>query len=394
MFPAVRTPQRVRQPGILTRTRLRRALVWDAGNSASALAARSFARRGWIVDWLGAIASPWNHSSCWNGTRISITGPQDPALDRILRQHPLDALLLCGDDQVRWMLARWPELPPAVHAQLPPPESLSLALSKHESMSLARRLGLPVLETLRGNSRLAVVDAGRALLPARGEIVVKGEGGAAGTTVFALSKGKVPSDLQWRRATRLSPSVLVQRRIRGPRFLVTVAYERGAERAACVHEKVAAFPYAFGPTAFGITRRVDLLHDYAQRLFGELQWHGIADVEFRLDRDDGRWYFMEINPRVCATLGIQERAGLDLAGAWARVCEAAGEECGDPRAYRDGVAYAWSVRAMALALRQPWRVPRWGWRCLTSSDSDQDSMGFGSRARALRSSLWMARQRA
>jgi predicted ATP-grasp superfamily ATP-dependent carboligase len=201
----------------------------------------------------------------------------------------------------------------------------------------------------------------------------------------------LPGDSQWQAVTRHAPTVLVQRRIRGPRYLVTVSYARGVERAACVHEKVVAAPYAFGPAAFGVTRRLDVLHDYAAKMFTALQWHGIADIEFRQDLADGRWYFMEINPRVCATLGIEVQAGLDLVGDWARVC--AGHELDEApgRRYRDGVRYAWGTRAVALMASRPWRMPLWGIGLLASEACDFDVMDTAMRRYAVRTGLWIAR---
>lgn len=366
----------------------RRALVWDAGNSSSLLVARAFVRQGWVVDWMGAPRSPFRASPLWN-SRTDLATFEDASLEHVLRSHPLDALLLHGDDQVRWMLRHWPRLPAAALRHLPPPQCLETAVSKQQSMELARSLGLPVLETVVCSSR-AGVAAAAAQLRARDEVVLKGEGGAGGAAVRAVQAGRPPRDAEWRAVTRHAPTVLVQRRIRGPRYLVTVSYVRGVERAACVHEKVVAAPYAFGPAAFGVTRRSDVLHDYAAKMFTALQWHGIADIEFRQDLEDGRWYFMEINPRVCATLGIEAQAGLDLVGDWARVCGGRDADEAPGRRYRDGVRYAWAARAVALLASRPWRMPRWGPGLLASSACDFDVMDGAMRRQAVRTGLWIA----
>jgi len=370
-------------------TRTPRALVWDAHNSSSVLAARSFVQQGWAVDWLGSSRSLWGRLPLWS-TRTFVGEHGDPVLERIFNEHPVDALLLHGDDQVRWMLRRWRSLPASVHRHLPPAESLEIGLSKLRSMQQARERGIPVLDTIVCASRADVAAAGTQL-GTRDEIVLKGEGGASGKTVLALRAGEIPSASQWHAVTSQSPTVMVQRRIRGPRCLVTVVYEHGTERAACVHEKLVAYPLAFGPSAFGVTRRIEILHEYAQSIFRALQWHGIADIEFRQDLADGRWYFIEINPRVCATLGIQERAGMDLAGAWARVCAGRGDLDPPERNYREGVRYAWSVRALAVLMRRPWRMPLWGMRCLLSADSDFAGLDPARRTQVLRLGLWTAR---
>ena len=208
---------------------------------------------------------------------------------------------------------------------------------------------------------------------------------------MALPAGREPTAAQWRAVTAHAPKVLLQRRIRGARLLVTVAYERGVERAACAIEKLATHPADFGPAAYGITRRVDTVHEYAARMFGALEWHGIADIEFRCDVETGDWYFMEINPRVVATLGIEARAGMDLVGAWARVCSGRGSEDPPQRSYREGVRYAWGTRALARAMRYPWTTRPWQWSCLLGAASDLHEIENPIRYRTLREALWMAR---
>jgi hypothetical protein len=368
-------------------TRIPRALVWDSNNSSSLLAARSFVQAGWQVDWLGFQDSPWQRAVVWNSRQV-VGGFADPALERILAEHPLDALLLHGDDQVRWMLAHWQRLPQAIHRNLPPAGSLETTLSKHRSLEFVRGLGIPVLDSVACASRDEVVAASERLGP---HVVLKGEGGAAGSSIVGLRAGQRPSEAQWHAVTCHGPKPILQKRIAGPRALVTVAYEHGVERAAVAHEKSVAYPPAFGPCAFGITRRYETVHAYAEKIFAALQWHGVADIEFRQDAGDGRWYFMEINPRVCATLGIQASAGLDVMAAWARICAGRGAENPAPRSYREGVPYAWGTRALALAMRQPWRVPAWGARCLLSDACDLDVMDADLRRSVLRTAFWLAR---
>jgi len=370
--------------------RVGRALVWDSANTSALVLARELCRQGWTVDWIGGAASPWRTSTAFDGER-TIAGADDEHLLRTFHEHPLDALFLCGDDHVRWILDHWASLPPGVRQHLSKPASLRTALSKEHSMRLALELGVPVLPTERCTSIDEATAAARRLAP-HGEVVLKGEGGAAGCAVASVHSGKPPSLETWTRVTRFAPVAFVQRRIRGPRVFMSVVYEHGVERAACMHEKVATYPADFGPTAFGITRRVEIVHEYARRMFGALQWHGIANIEFRQDTENGRWYFIEINPRVAASMGIQEAAGIDIPGTWAAVCMGRGDDNPPGCGYREGVHYAWTVRGLALAFRRPRDVPAWGLATLLSKRSDLAALDTPLRWRALRLAFWLARQ--
>lgn len=366
----------------------RRALLWDSANTSALLTARALCRNGWTVDWVGGAVSPWRASRYFNGRHTVVTGPSDPRLPELFAAHPLDALFLHGDDHVRWMLQNW-ERVPRVHRHLAPPESLHTALSKEATARLATQLAVPVLPTEICDSPEAVAEAGSRLAPGA-PLVLKGEGGAAGTTLAALRGGRRPDPAVWSQVTRFMPQVMVQRRIAGPRVFMSVVYDHGAELAACAHEKAATFPHQFGPTAFGVTRHVPEVHTYARRMFEALRWHGPANIEFRQDRRDGTWYFMEINPRMGASMGIQDAAGLDLAGTWA-AASTGGAPAPPHDTYRDGVHFAWVVRGLALAMRRPWHLPGWGLGCLLGPNSDFAALDTPLRRRALRLALWTAR---
>ena len=287
--------------------------------------------------------------------------------------------------------AAWPRLPAAVRRDLGQRDSLEIALSKDRSMEHARRAGVPSLPTLRCSHREEVAEAGRVLAGTDG-VVVKGEGGSAGSSVLAVAAGRLPTEEQWAALTRRSPEVMVQRRLAGPRMLVTVVYEHGRERAACAHEKVLAFPEAFGITARGITRRNDTVLDHARRIFETLFWHGPANVELRQDLADGRWYFMEINPRIASSIGIQEAAGMDIVRSWAAVCAGDGASLGDSRAYSAGVEYGWSLPSLSLALQRPLFHGIEAARVLTRR-GDWEVLDGAARTKTLRTAAWLARHR-
>jgi hypothetical protein len=366
----------------------RRALVWDSLNTSSLLVAHGLRARGWVVDSLEPPNSPWHGASAFNGARTLVSLAQEEILERALFAHPLDGLFLHGDHQIRWLVARWERLPAEVRRHLPAKGSLEIALSKRRAMELAAGLGVPALPTRRCASPEEVAAA-LAEVPRGGELVLKGEGGSAGSAVRALAPGQRLAPADYAALTRASPVVLAQRRLRGPKLFVTVVYERGAERAACGHEKLCTWPAAFGVTAVGVTRYVEAVHEYTERIFTALAWHGIANIEFRQDTEDGRWYFMEINPRINCSLGIQAAAGVDVVAAWAAILE--GRAGGFPgRGYRSGVRYRWVVPATALALRRPWALP-WGALLSRRTGSDWGVLEGMSRVGALRTALWEAR---
>jgi len=67
--------------------------------------------------------------------------------------------------------------------------------------------------------------------------------------------------------------------------------------AACVR-KIRQYPPGFGITSFGRTEWRDEVVGPTTRLVAALRWTGLASVEFKRRRSDGRFYFIEMNPRL------------------------------------------------------------------------------------------------
>lgn len=369
-------------------TSVRRALVWAARNSSPGLVARSLRRRGWQVDWLGTrevldAVMPSDEDA------IVLRGPDDLALDRALRELPLDAFLLHGDDQVRALYERRHGLSETVLRHLPPLGSVDVALSKERSAQLAGQLGVPVPRTVRCTDPRDL-QAARREVAGDGPAIVKGDGGSAGSRVRLLRPRQMLTPAEWDDLAASAGSVQVQKQLTGPRLFVTVAYERGEERAACGHQKLGVWPHPFGVTAIGVTRFVPEVHESTERMFSTLRWHGLANVEFRQDREDGRWYFMEINPRVNCSLGIQAAAGIDFGEVWAAICEGRGRAEAPGRRYRSGVRYWWAAPMIALALRRPWSARHW-MPSLLGAGCDLFELESSARWASVRRGLWLAR---
>lgn len=356
------------------------------------MVARELHRRGWVVDSIVTPSCPWLGEPSFNGESIlAEIGSDDARIEQALLQHRWDLVSLHGDRQVQWLHDRWERLPSDLLSHFPPRESLTTAISKVHSLELADELGLPVLPTRCCTRIEEVKRVALELAGPDGEVVIKGEGSSAGSAVRAYRVGRKIPESDWSALTGTSSSVLVQRRIRGPRVLATVLYENGSERSACVHEKLCTWPNGFGVTAMGRTRHVETVHAYARQLFERLRWHGPANVEFRQSIKDGKWYFIEINPRVPSSIGIQSRAGQDLVARWAQIAEGRGAELGPSQDYRSGIFFWWTIPMLALTLRHPGSVT---WKALISSlrQGDWSAMSNRARVHALKTALWCALQ--
>ena len=83
-------------------------------------------------------------------------------------------------------------------------------------------------------------------------------------------------------------------------------------RAAFVYKRLREYPVSGGPSTLRESVKNDELRDIALRLLESLGWKGLAMVEFRVDRRDGRPKLMEINPRLWGSLHLAIISGMDF----------------------------------------------------------------------------------
>lgn len=107
--------------------------------------------------------------------------------------------------------------------------------------------------------------------------------------------------------------VLLQDRIEGPGFAISLLLWNGAVLAAFAHERLREKPPSGGVSV--LRRAISLdkpLLAQAVALLGEFAWQGVAMVEFKRDDRTGIPYLMEINGRLWGSLQLAIDAGVDF----------------------------------------------------------------------------------
>jgi len=106
---------------------------------------------------------------------------------------------------------------------------------------------------------------------------------------------------------------IVQERIPNVReFGFFALYDHGEPVATFQHCQRRAWKYCGGPSAYRESVHIPELETAGRALLDELEWHGLAMVEFLRDPADGEFKLMEINPRFWSSLPFSVRAGADF----------------------------------------------------------------------------------
>lgn len=219
---------------------------------------------------------------------------------------------------------------------LPSPASLAIALSKVQTVEMARRLGIPVPESrvLTGPSENVASEAVTfpvVLKPEKSRMLKDG-------VLYELAPVVVEDENERQEhLARMLPksAVLQQEFVEGKGYGIEVLFDRGRMAWSFAHERLhegAPGGRIGGASTYrrSITPPPDLLHD-SEKILTELKWHGVAMVEFRV-APDGRYRLMEINPRLWGSLALAIDAGVDF--PYGLYCLAAGRPLPPQPRYR------------------------------------------------------------
>lgn len=99
-------------------------------------------------------------------------------------------------------------------------------------------------------------------------------------------------------------------------------YDHGEPVATFQHRQRRGWNYPGGPSAFRETVAIPELEAAGRRLLEELNWHGVAMVEFLRDPETGTFKLMEVNPRFWSSLPFTVQAGVDFPSLyWGQVVD-------------------------------------------------------------------------
>ncbi|MCW4016290.1 MAG: ATP-grasp domain-containing protein [Candidatus Bathyarchaeota archaeon] len=109
------------------------------------------------------------------------------------------------------------------------------------------------------------------------------------------------------------PYPLIQEYVPGTNFSVATVYNNGKPRAFCCIKVTRAWPPEGGNSCYRETVPLtNNLRKYSETLLKALDWHGIAELEFRVDSRDNIPKLLEINPRFWGSLSVAVKAGVDF----------------------------------------------------------------------------------
>jgi protein-tyrosine-phosphatase/predicted ATP-grasp superfamily ATP-dependent carboligase len=307
------------------------ALVLDGHSRAALETLQSLGRLGIAVDLASnADCLGWHSRYC----RHKLRQPEAGEWVADLFAAGEYALVVPSTELSLRALLRLPESHAARRAAvLPATRSLEVALDKQLTWELAGALGVPVPA-----SRL-IASMHELTEPPEFPVVLKPVASLAQAEgqLVGLAPRVVRTRGDWRRILeRLLPLCAVQEQayVPGRGAGIECLFRHGKALWGFQHERLHELPLTGGGSSYRRSAPLDPdLLRASTALLEELQWHGVAMVEFRGSAQTG-YRLMEINPRLWGSRARPMDAGVDFPkGLW---CLATGADPGPQPRYRTG----------------------------------------------------------
>ncbi|MBI5462568.1 MAG: ATP-grasp domain-containing protein, partial [Gammaproteobacteria bacterium] len=299
-----------------------RILVTD-GNTRAALAiTRSLGRAGHDVlvgaNTLRSLAGSSRHCRA----RVCYPDPDryGPSfvdfIGDYIAHEAVDVLLPVTDITLLTIGANRARIPAHCAMPFPDLDTVKTVADKAAMMALADRLGvdIPRSVTVAAATDSAATEHGLSfplvIKPFKSRVATKTD-----WIYTAVTYAHDAADLQQLLGgldPRIFP-VLLQEKIVGPGMGVCICAHRGTVLAAFAHQRLREKPPSGGVSVLRESVALDpLAFEFAARMLDELNWHGVAMVEFKQDLRDGRPKLMEINGRFWGSLQLAIDAGVDF----------------------------------------------------------------------------------
>lgn len=117
-----------------------------------------------------------------------------------------------------------------------------------------------------------------------------------------LIKSKEHFDLFLNEKNKIISDLIVQEFIRGPdtnQWVCNCFFdENGKLKQALIFNRLSLYPPHRGVTSYAISKKNDIIFEYAKEIGSKLNYIGPAMIEFKFDNNDMKYKYIEINPRL------------------------------------------------------------------------------------------------
>jgi predicted ATP-grasp superfamily ATP-dependent carboligase len=279
-------------------------------------------------------------------------------LAQTLRSRNIDILIPVRYWSTEKISRNRTKLDPSTHIEIAKLESFRLAASKKRTYELAKALGVPYPKTIYPRDLDEVKEISRNI---KYPVVIKPINEGWSSPLYP----RTPKELLQRYRAMCqqdSPSkdnfpMIQEYVVADSTHSFSALYQRGICKRVFMWNEIRSFPASGGVSTYSESIYDPKLKEYGLKLLDALEWHGVANIEFKLDKKDKQFKLMEINPKFWASVEVASQSGIDFPYL---LCQMAnGVQLEYSEEYDRNVKFHWLYRDMvAHAMQKPKAIPR------------------------------------
>jgi predicted ATP-grasp superfamily ATP-dependent carboligase len=306
-------------------------LVTDASERAALAVIRSLGKKG--IKVLAADATGFNSGFLSKYCTYRVVYPSPiknkekfvKALLHLVKNMKIDLLIPITDFTTIPILERKEDFEPYVKVAVPPYEVAMKAYDKFQTTRIAQRCGVPypktfLVDNIETLKEIADEFNYPVVIKPRMKVFWKNEKAIMMKVTsinYAYNKRDLLAkynNLMNRLKSIVPPGFfLIQECVRGAGYGVEVLMDYYSNPVALfMHKRLHEYPITGGASTLRVSTWNKKLANYSIKLLKEMNWQGVAMVEFRLDEKSGNIYLIEVNGRFWGSLPLAINAGVDF----------------------------------------------------------------------------------
>ncbi|AKG92431.1 putative ATP-grasp enzyme [Geoglobus ahangari] len=184
---------------------------------------------------------------------------------------------------------------------------------KRRFYELAENLGLPIPKTYRATS---MEDVRKIAERVEYPVVIKLTD-ATSSKGITYAKNREELLQNYKKTVKdygLQPEnyPVIQEYIPGDGYGVSLLTNNGDLRAIFTHKRLREYPATGGPSSLRLSTRHRKMEKIARELLKEVEWYGVAMVEFKLDERFNKPVIIEVNPRFWGSINHAIVSGVNF----------------------------------------------------------------------------------
>ncbi len=269
---------------------------------------------------------------------------------KIVKDGGFDVLLPVGADTTMPISFFKDRLEPYVKVPVADYNILEKAHNKQKCLEIAKSIGIPIPKTIIPKDSEHLRDLSTNLeYPA----VIKLR---KSTSAKGLRYANTPSELIEAYNLPMPQSdiimeysrPMIQEYIPGDIYDVCTLFDKGRHITSLAQKRILTVPYSGGAGLVNITVEYPELIDMTIKLLEKLNWHGVAEVEYKLDSNDCP-RLMEVNSKFWGTLGLSIAAGVNFPKL---LCDMTMGKKIRPPEYKRDVKMMWICPGIVMHVKQ------------------------------------------